>query len=233
MKRKGFTLIELLVATGIGTLILGASYGSFHAVVRARGSVQARCRLHQDARRALEEITAALRAMRKHGSGSQQFVGEDILEGQLPGDRITFYAVSDRPARRDRGEGDVYEMSFFIVRDEETGAGTLARRKDPGGGDDFLDGGILTEIAPNVVALNFEYYDGLDWSEEWVDPDSSELPKAIRVAVTTADLVTKTVVTLTTTAAPMAPVGSSDAGDGDSDNFGSDSENKGGSKRPS
>ena len=215
-RRKSFTLIELVVATMIATLIMGACYGSFHAVARARETVDARCLLYQDGRRALEEITRAIRQAAVVGGQGPQFLGDNSEDTAVGDDRITLYSLSDRPARLDEPEGELYETSFFILRDTETGTAGLVRRKDPGVDEQFLDGGVLTFIAQNVVGLDLEYYDGLVWSDEWVEPQSSSVPRAVGVMILVADPAQRTrPVTLATVVVPVVSVlGGQDASQG-------------------
>ena len=186
-KSRAFTLVELLVAMTIGVIIMGACYTSLRTVLDADEAVGGRCALSQEGRRALDEMAGAMRAALTVGGSGAQFVGEDAERDGLPDDRVTFYTVSDRPARLDEVESDIYEVSFFVVRDEETGEGSLARRKDPGVDDDFNNGGILTQIAMDVVGLDVEYYDGLSWQDEWTPDESTGIPEAMRVSIVLAD----------------------------------------------
>ena len=188
----------------LGTLIAGACYGSFNAIVNAREKVETRCRLYQDGWGALEEITLALRQAAVVGGEGPQFLGENHEDTAVGDDHITFYSLSDRPARLDEVGGELYEMSFFVLRDEETGAATLVRRKDPGVDEQFRDGGVLTHIADNVVGLDFEYFDGLVWIDQWIETDASSVPRAIGVLVVLADPKEQTgPVTLATMVVPV------------------------------
>ena len=183
---SAFTLVELLVAMTIGVLVMGAGYGGLRTVLSAREQILVRCELHQEGRRALDEIASAVRAARAVGKVDVHLIGRDGEFNDAPDDRLTLYTVTDRIARFDRPESDIYEVSFVVFRDEETGEGALWRRKDPGVDDDMEDGGILTEIAHDVVALNVEYFDGFDWLDEWLPEEAIGMPTAVRVTVALA-----------------------------------------------
>ena len=103
-KSNAFTLVELLVAMTIGVIIMAACYASLKTVLKASDGVSGRCALYQQGRRALDELTWAMRSAVVVGGRGTQFLGEDRREGEFHDDRVTFYTVSDRRARRDRAE---------------------------------------------------------------------------------------------------------------------------------
>lgn len=207
-RNKAFTLVELLVAMAIGTLIVSACFAAFRTVLDAREKLAVRSALAAQGRAAVDEIAAALRAAITVEGIETPFIGEDRESDALPDDQLTFFTVSDRNARRDDLESDIYEVSFYIVRDEQTGRGALARRKDPGVDDDISDGGILTEIALDVVALEVSYYDGLLWVDAWPGELDEGVPSAVRVSMTLADpAFPKTAVRCETTITPFVTSG--------------------------
>jgi len=207
-RNRAFTLVELLVAMAIGTLIVGACFAAFRTVLDAREKLAVRSALVTQGRAAVDEIAAAVRSAIAVEGIETPFFGEDRDSDALPDDRLTFFTVSDRNARRDDLESDIYEVSFYIVRDEETGRGVLARRKDPGVDDDITDGGILTEIALDVVALEMSYYDGLLWVDAWPGELDEGVPSAVRVSMTLADPdYPKAAVSCETTVTPLVTSG--------------------------
>lgn len=207
-RNRAFTLVEILVAMAIGTLVMGACFGAFRTVLDAREKLAVRSALVTQGRAATDEIAAALRAAIAAEGAETPFLGEDRETDGVPDDRLTFFTTSDRNARRDDAEGDIYEVSFYIMRDEETGRGTLARRKDPGVDDDITDGGILTQIALDVVALEVSYYDGLLWADAWPGEMDEGVPAAVRVSVTLADPeFPKATITCETTVTPLVKSG--------------------------
>jgi len=205
---SAFTLIELLVGMAISMLVMGACYGGLRTVLAAREKLVARSELFQAGRRALDEIAAAFRSARAVGNLDIHLIGRDGEFEGAPDDSLTFYTVTDRPARFDQPESDLYEIAFIVIRDEETGEGALWRRKDPGVDDEMEDGGILTEIAHDVVALNVEYFDGLDWLDAWLPEEAIGMPASVRVtiALTRSDSPGQTL-TLTTTVSPLVTAG--------------------------
>jgi hypothetical protein len=167
-----------------------------------------RSEFFQEGRRALDEIAAALRSARAVGNLDVHLIGRDGEFDGVPDDSLTFYTVTDRPARFDQPESDIYEIAFVVIRDAETGEGALWRRKDPGVDDEMEDGGILTEIAHDVVALNVEYFDGLDWLDTWLPEEAIGMPASVRVTIA---LVRRDspgqALALTTTVSPLVTAG--------------------------
>ena len=105
------------------------------------------------------------------------------------------FATHHYTPRRPR-EGDFCAVSFFVERDAQTGQLCLWRRRNPTIAFDPLSGGSREEIARGVRGLRFEYYDGINWEDEWgeLNPrkeqysqrsrsNRSGLPEAVRITL--------------------------------------------------
>jgi prepilin-type N-terminal cleavage/methylation domain-containing protein len=187
-----FTLIELMISVSIGAIILGAGYVCMNAGVESRRTVSARTEAAQTARAALDLIARDLRAAVPL-SREFEFLGMRRMISGADADNVDFSARNYTP-RKPR-EPDYCEVSYFLEADEKTGLFTLFRRRDPTPDPLPLEGGSREEIARNVAGLRFEYYDGIDWYDDWGDPtgqkqssalappNMSGMPEAVRVTI--------------------------------------------------
>jgi hypothetical protein len=71
-----------------------------------------------------------------------------------------------------------------LLRGEADGA--IARYSSENGGTSLLDQASET-LAPEVVALQFSYYDGTQWLTEWDSDSQGGLPTVVEIAVALLD----------------------------------------------
>jgi type II secretion system protein J len=190
--QRAFTLIELVISTALMAMILGGAYACLQAGLSTRALVDSREEVLQNARVALSMLSADLRAACPL-SKDVEFVGMNRLLGTAPADNLDFATHHYNPRRR--GEGDWCEVSYFLDRNPESKQLSLWRRRDPTPDHEPFAGGIREEIAQGLLGLRFEHYDGLDWYQEWGDPDAragaslrdrpnlAGLPEAVRITL--------------------------------------------------
>jgi type II secretion system protein J len=94
---------------------------------------------------------------------------------------LTFYTVGRAKARIGEPEGDVYEVEYYLVKNEDNSA--LFRRlwpnPDP---NDETPGGILTVIAEDIEFFQVRFFDGEQWAGEW--PEEMEvMPQLVEVNI--------------------------------------------------
>ena len=126
---------------------------------------------------------------------NSDFLGMHRTLGEVNADNLDFatHNYSPRHAR----EGDFCEVSYFVDRSDDTGQFSLWRRRNSTIARDPLSGGSREEIATGLLGARFEYYDGVDWYDDWGEVDntakakSSEnsapnlkgLPEAVRITL--------------------------------------------------
>ena len=112
-------------------------------------------------------------------------------------DRIPLGGRPERPRGDEPDEGDFCEVSYFLEQEKDSDQLSLWRRRDPNPDGEPLSGGNREEIARSVRGLRFEYFDGLDWYDEWGEvkgqakaensliekPNVSGLPEAVRITL--------------------------------------------------
>jgi type II secretion system protein J len=192
----GFTLIEMVISAAIMTIILAGAYLCLNSGFRSQKLVETRADIAQSARVALAMICADLRCA-KPLSKDIDFLGMQRTIEDAEADNLDFGTCNYHPKKA--RESDFCEVSYFVSAEPKSGQLSLWRRRDPTPDDEPLAGGVPEEIARGVRELRLEYYDGLDWFNEWGDPSGkkkkaddslklqtnlSGLPEAVRVTLT-------------------------------------------------
>ena len=182
--RKGFTLLEAMVAAVIGGFIALVAVGSLRTVTAAKEIVEFETTTTDELRFAANMIRTDLANLyRDKNRQSVKLVGiiEETDYGLITS--LTLRVVGTVKARFDQPEGDVYEVQYYLHKDEEKSA--LMRRLCPIVGveeEGDTEGGILTLIAENIVDFRVRYYDGSEWLDFWSEEEDS-MPKLVEVAL--------------------------------------------------
>lgn len=179
--KTGFTLVEILLASTIGAFVALVAVGALKAVSVSTEMVDANINTAAEVRFASKTIAADLvNFYRDSDSKNTKFVGtvEETDEGIVS--CLTLYTVSTTKARIDQPEGDVYEVEYFLSKDEDQSL--LMRRVWPNPDKDTQPGGVLYVIAENIDVFQVRYFDGEDWQIEWPE-DMKSLPELVEVTI--------------------------------------------------
>lgn len=190
----GFTLIEVVIASALMALILVSAYACLSAGYASQKIVEPRGEILQNARVAMALMSADLRAACPL-SGDSEFTGTTRSAEDVQADSVDFATHNYTPKHPQ--EGDYCEESFYVDKDAKTGHWSLYRRRNPRIALDPLAGGSREEIAQGVRGFKLEYYDGLDWYDNWGEVKSaskqqtsqressnlSGLPNAVRITL--------------------------------------------------
>jgi len=191
---KGFTLLELLVATAIFAVVIAAAYSLFDASRRLASRAEFSAQMYQSARAALQTIEADLRGAVMLGTAFDTgFIGATSGTEKEPLDKLELITVSRyTAASHDVNETDVVrgadlsKVYYWIEADLTKKAHGLVRERPleltPPSGPAHRDEDVV-EIAQDVVFINFRYYDGSDWLDQWDSTQTHKLPKAVEVTV--------------------------------------------------
>lgn len=193
--RTAFTLIEMIISASVMSIILIATYLCLRSGMLSQKLVDTRTAVVQNGRVAMALITADLRAASPL-TKDFAFIGMKRSLDGMDADNLDFATHNFTPMRQ--GEGDWCEVSYFVARSEGGAGFSLWRRRDPTPDDDPFAGGSREEIARGLRALTLEYYNGIEWFEEWGDtkgkaensfkerPNLSGMPDAVRITLTLA-----------------------------------------------
>ena len=174
--------MEVLVASTIGSFIALVAVGSLRVIIGGSEAVEDNINSAAEVRFATNMIAKDLiNFYRDEEYSNTRFIGtiEDMDDGTSTS-YIVFYTLGRTKARVDQPEGDIYEVEYYLTKDEEESA--LMRRLWPNPHEELEPGGILTVIAENIEVFDIQYFDGEEWADEW--PEEMEvLPELIEVNI--------------------------------------------------
>ena len=181
-QRAAFTLVELLMATTLTGLVLGGALMSLSVVLRGYREFSGKANAPETARLILERMRADLEMtfLSPH-QDTTRFVGMDFQTGDFETDILTFISAIHHPVETGGGSSDLAEIQYYIDQDDTTPERWLVRRYDFTPDMDPFSGGETALLGPQVLYLDFQYFDGVAW---WPDWDSSEsVPAAVYITV--------------------------------------------------
>jgi len=180
-RENGFTLVEVVVATTISAFIALVAIGTLRAVTESARAVEANINTAGELRFAAKLIRRDLVNMyRPKNKKETKFVAFADDSGPVPSSYLVFYTVARTKARALEPEGDVYEVEYYLLTDEERSV--LLRRVWPNPDEEREPGGILSVIAEGIEVFEARFFDGTDWTYEW--PEEMEtLPMLVEVNI--------------------------------------------------
>lgn len=180
-KKTGFTLIEILVASIIGTFVAVIAVGALRAAAVSAQMVDENIETASELRFAADKIAFDLvNFYRDKDIKNTKFTGtfEEMSDEFV--NRLVFYTVSRTKARANQPESDVYEVEYFLAKEEEKSF--LMRRVWPNPDRESEPGGILTVLAENIDIFEVRYFDGKQWHDEW-PADRERMPAMVEVSL--------------------------------------------------
>ena len=193
---KGFTLLEVLVSMVILVIIMAALYSAYTTNVEAIQIARQNGEVHQTARIVLDRMTKDLQSALVQVSNPSDkiklgLVGEDREIDGRRADRMDFTTVTHLPLTEKGPASDLCEIGYLIEEDSEDKVLVLLRRDDPSVDEDFTKGGLLQEMARNVLEFNLTYQDSRgEESDKWNTLEgmpASGLPLLIKVRLVLKD----------------------------------------------
>jgi len=181
-RQSGFTLIEVILATMLSALVLAGAFASLSTILTAYGAQEGQYDASRNASLILANMSKDLNAV--YLSPHQpmtRMVGTDGRQGDFDSDTLTFISTINDVTKSGAGTSDLAEIQYYIDLDSSTPEKWLLRRYDITPDIDPFTGGTLALLGPQVVSLNFEYFDGMQWWPAW---DSAEvLPIAVNIRI--------------------------------------------------
>ena len=171
------------MATTIGAFLILVAIGALRAISTSAKIVTDNIDLAAEVRFASSLIVRDLANLyRDPNSTNMRFVGTVEESPQGTTSFLTFYTVARTKARPDQPEGDVYEVEYYLVTDEEQSI--LFRRQwpYPDPNDTAEPSGVLTAIAENIDVFEVRYFDGTEWSDEWPE-EMQTVPQLVEVNI--------------------------------------------------
>jgi len=175
-------LVEILVASTIGVFIALVAVGALRVIAASAETVERNINAAAEIRFAAKMLERDLEHLyRDDNIENTRLIGTvQELDDGTSTSYLVFYTVSRVKARRGQPEGDVYEVEYYLTKDEENSA--LARRFWPNPHEELEPGGILAVIAEDIEVFDVQYFDGEEWSDEWPE-EMQSLPAWIEITL--------------------------------------------------
>lgn len=175
-------MIEVMVASTIGAFISLVAVGTLKAVISSNEQVDININTASEVRFASNMIARDLANIcRGENTENTKLTGTIEYLSDYSTSDIIFYAYNRTKARASEPEGDIYEVEYYLRKNEEKSL--LMRRIWPNPNEEFEPGGMLTTIAEDIDLFEIRYFDGEDWYDEWPE-DMETQPDMIEVTIT-------------------------------------------------
>ncbi len=180
-KKTGFTLVEVMVAVTIGGFIMLVAVGTLKAITSSAEMVDSNISAAAEVRFVSNMLARDLvNFYRDENIENTKLIGTVEESGQDSISYLVFYTVSRAKARSDQAEGDIYEVEYYLMKDEDKSL--LMRRLWPNPNEEDEPGGILSVIDEDINVFQVRYFDGEEWSDEWPE-EMDVLPQLIEVNI--------------------------------------------------
>lgn len=185
--------MEILIALTLGSVILASVYGSYHMVVKTTVNYDKVSDIYQSSRIVLEtmarEIGGAYQPL--FAPKGEMFIGDDEWYAGRESDTLRMITTTSLQRGEDQDGYDSYEISYYLGAGEREGF-LLMRTIPYFSLEEPFEEGKEVILAENVRALDFKYYDGLEWVESWQWKEGAEegeeeetppLPYGVRITL--------------------------------------------------
>jgi prepilin-type N-terminal cleavage/methylation domain-containing protein len=184
-RQKAFTLLELIAAMALMVVVSACLYSSLYTGFRARRSAAAAVEPTITAANAIELLKQDIYcAITGDGVLAGPLLGMDSQDGKGgDNDGLSFY-TTHLYASDDKPYGGVGMVELVLVGDNDGECYRLVR---------YINTNLLSPrtleydeqvLCRNVRSLNFRYFDGSNWLDEW-DSTAYEntLPQAVEISL--------------------------------------------------
>jgi general secretion pathway protein J len=185
---RGFTLLEVIISVAILAVILTIVYNAFNSSMKAFSAMETQGDAYAQARVVLNRICGEIgSAYWSADNRNTGLIGADDEEDGLPSDSLHFTSCSHFRWAKDSRESELCEIGYYLEKDAETEESFLFRREDWNVDGTLDEGGRPLELAEGADGLNFRYYDGQEWADDWDSVIKGGLPQAIEVVLIMRD----------------------------------------------
>jgi len=181
LRQAGFTLVEVMVTTVIISFIFLVSVSALRGVSASSQMVEAQIDRAAEVHFAAKTVRSDL--VNLYNSGSKQdtkFIMFADESGEVASSYVVFHVVNRAKARLNEPEGDIYEVEYYLMVDDEKSV--LMRRLWPNPDDEREPGGILSVIAEDIEVFQVRCFDGTEWSYEWPE-EMGTLPMLVELNI--------------------------------------------------
>ena len=209
------TLVEMLTAMMVSVMLIGTAFSTFWAATQAWDKAKRRTEMVRLLEGSAQVLTRHLRAIQPPFLQTNPvFLAYNDSDETGDYDAVYFLSSANPRSPRELAMSDLCEIAIYIdtglPADEtaqptdvmtgeatdqtaatteqtaaETGPGGLWLRMDPTPDEDIETGGYLIELGDMATGLNFRFFDGVEWMDDWLD--DTLVPEAVEFTLTVSD----------------------------------------------
>ena len=203
----GFTLIEILLAMALVAILVTIVYGTFGSSMDLIEAAEQEGESYHMARLTVrqlsQELTSVVQSLDgtvfhaaegagcphvtriefidasgEEAKGGKGFIAVDAEEGEHPADCLTFATYAHGRYRRDAKESDLSVVTYWldgmkVMHEEETNLFSLS----PQSVESY-------PLAEGIEGMNFKFFNGTEWVDDWDAGETGALPHAVEVELT-------------------------------------------------
>jgi len=181
LKKSGFTLVELIVASMIGAFVALVAVGTLKAISDSAEVIEQGSETAAQVRFASKMLSTDLTNLYRDVNSKDCTLIGLVEETESGGaSRLIFNTVGRAKARAAQPEGDVYEVEYYLLNEEDNSV--LFRRLWPNPDRQSEPGGLLTVIAEDIDIFEVRFFDGQQWYLEWPE-QMRTFPELVQVSI--------------------------------------------------
>ncbi len=192
-KTGGFTLMEMLLAFVILGIITSVIYSSLRIGMNVWNRAEERMEGIAEARIALERVSLSVRNayLPRERKKILPMAFKNDTDQDESSDELRIITAA-APQRDDEyPQGGLKEVVFYLER--ESGEGTMVLKQRERRGyyipeeerplSEQTEPGVVTVLAEEVAGLNFRFFDGEKWVDEWDFEQLRKLPNGVEITI--------------------------------------------------
>ncbi len=179
-----FTLLEIMLAIAIFSLVIGAMYSSWTAIIRGTAAAQATAADVQRERIAMRSIEDAFLSAQLFSTNAYFYYFEALNEGNFASISLAARLPESFPLGGVFVEDETLRRVTFYAEPLKKGGNQLIMRQTPLFVEEPTDEDYYEMVlTKNLSLFEIEFYDPLEdeWLVEW--PDTNMLPVAVKISL--------------------------------------------------
>jgi len=188
---RGFTLLEILVASIVGAFVAVTATTALRSTMSSRQKIADYTTATAQLRFAAEMIRKdMINFYRDADLNNVKLLSYADFTDYGAADNIVFHTVNWIKARPEYPEGDVYEVEYGLVFNEDDKPFFMRRLwpnpviLDPTLEETLPPMGVVTILSENIVSFDVQFYFEEQWFDEWPEEMTGQMPDLIAVSLT-------------------------------------------------
>lgn len=173
----GFTLIEVVIAVALLSLVMSSVYGIFTTISTTEQRLQSESELYHQARVIFDRLGREL-------SGSYLATSNENSAFSASNENGTPYLAFTSTSAITKGaqQGGLVRLRYELSTERNKTVGRLLRSSVPLFVPDDPQKG--QRLSSQIKQVQWRFYDGNDWQDDWDSSQSNTLPQTVEISMT-------------------------------------------------